>query len=339
MDHEMRVESVRRPVFPAVVFVAAFLLLPCPTLAQNWPGETEALADDLRTSVKGPLQERLAQAYPNSFQQGVDIFWEPRDGWVSDDVFNWWFSIVPEEDRGGINREGAERMFSRFPNQGRVFSLSKKRRLCAVVGPSRNLLESRYGHLIDAHDVVIRINRAPTDDYDSDVGDRTTHHLMWPRKLEEGQFDRRAFLLMTPVAFNTQDIFGRIIELVLGFEWDPELVRFIHPAFVKYLHENWTEERGYYPSTGFIALMLALHVCDEVDVFGFGADALGRWDRYYSDGAVDESAFHPGDYEGQLRREMEARGLLKVFRGSRAERGVRDAAPGQDSDALAVRTQ
>ena len=26
--------------------------------------------------------------------------------------------------------------------------------------------------LIDAHDLVIRINRAPTDDFDSDVGDQ-----------------------------------------------------------------------------------------------------------------------------------------------------------------------
>jgi hypothetical protein len=102
-----------------------------------------------------------------------------------------------------------------------------------------------------------------------------------------------------------------------SWEWHLERVRIIHPEFVKYLHENWTEGRKHYPSTGFIALMLALHVCDEVDVFGFGADASGRWDRYYEDDAVDASGFHPGDYEGRLRREMEEKGILKVFHGSR----------------------
>jgi hypothetical protein len=73
-----------------------------------------------------------------------------------------------------------------------------------------------------------------------------------------------------------------------------------------------------YPSTGFIALMIALNVCDEVDVFGFGADASGRWDRYYEDVSEDVSQFHPADIEARLRREMDEKGILEVFRGSRS---------------------
>jgi len=275
---------------------------------------------NLETSVRGPLQRRLDEAFPNSFRKGVNIFWEPRDGWVSPEVFDWWVYRLTEADREGVTREAAERMFSQISRQSPVFSSSRKRKLCAVVGASRNLLESRYGALIDAHDVVIRVNRAPTDPYDSDVGEKTTHHVMWPRDLEEHQFDRRAFLLMNPITANTEDVFDRIMFLVDDdLRWEPERVRIIHPEFVKYLHENWTVEQGEYPSTGFIALMIAVHVCDEVDVFGFGADASGRWDRYYEDVAEDVTSFHPADLEGRLRREMEDKGILKVFRGDRPD--------------------
>ena len=319
MNEDMGFESVRRHVPFAAIFVAALLLMPQLGIAQQPNSETLGEPGNLETSLRGPVQRQLAAAYPDSFREGVDILWEPRDAWVSEEVLSWWLSRLPQEDIGGVTQEAADRMFSRFPAQGPVFPGARKRAICAVVGPSRNLLESRYGNLIDAHDLVIRINRAPTDDFDSDVGTRTTHHVVWPRRLEEGQYDREAFLLMTPVATATTDVFSRIIELALGFEWDLTRVRLIHPEFVKYLHENWTGERETYPSTGFVALMMALHVCDEVDVFGFGADASGRWDRYYEDDSVDVSGFHPGDFEGRLRREMEEKGILKVFSGSRDE--------------------
>jgi beta-galactoside alpha-2,3-sialyltransferase (sialyltransferase 4A) len=320
MTQQMRLDPNCRPHFLFSVLLTLLLLVMHPAAAQERVSENPQEDDNLQTSVNGPLQQRLAAAYPDSFTQGVEIFWEPLDGWISEEVSSWWLSRLTREDHGGLSQEAAQRMFSRFPGQSPVFPAPRERRICAVVGPSRNVLESHYGDLIDAHNVVIRINRAPTDDFDSDVGTKTTHHVMWPRRLEEGQYDPQAFLLMTPIATNTADIFDRIIELVAGsFEWEAARVRIIHPEFVKYLHLNWTEGQKHYPSTGFIALMLALHVCDEVDVFGFGADASGRWDRYYEDDPVDASGFHPGGYEGQLRREMEEKGILKVFRGSRLE--------------------
>jgi beta-galactoside alpha-2,3-sialyltransferase (sialyltransferase 4A) len=330
MFQDMRIKVLRHSVLSTAALSVLLLFVPRPAAGEESVSEDLQEVNNLQTSVRGPLQQKLAAAYPDSFREGVDIFWEPRDGWVSSGIIDWWISRLTREDDGGVTQEAAQRMFSRFPEQGPVFSSSRKRRICAVVGPSRNLLESGYGDLIDAHDVVIRINRAPTNDFDSDVGKKTTHHVMWPRPLDEDQFDRRAFLLMIPVATNTVSIFDRIVELAVHFEWDPERVRIIHPEFVKYLHENWTKERRHYPSTGFIALMMALHLCDEVDVFGFGADASGRWDRYYEDDPVDASGFHPVDYEGQLRRDMEEKGILKVFRGNRLEPGSQTGLTAQD---------
>ena len=76
-----------------------------------------------------------------------------------------------------------------------------------------------------------------------------------------------------------------------------------------------------YPSTGFITLMIALSVCDEVDVFGFGSDASGRWDRYYEDVSEDVSQFHPARIEAAVIQEMEENAILKVFRGNRLGAG------------------
>lgn len=36
------------------------------------------------------------------------------------------------------------------------------------------------------------------------------------------------------------------------------------PTFFKYVYESWLEGHGRYPSTGFLSLLLAIHVCDEV---------------------------------------------------------------------------
>ena len=44
---------------------------------------------------------------------------------------------------------------------------------CAVVGSSGSLRGARLGRAIDAHDVVIRFNYAPTRGYEDDVGTKT----------------------------------------------------------------------------------------------------------------------------------------------------------------------
>jgi len=286
--------------------------------------------DELTTSVNRPLQQRLESAFPASFVRGVDIFWEPVDGWVSPEIFEWWASNLEEGDVEGVTPEIAERMFSRISEDSSVFPRPDRRRICAVVGASRNLLGSGYGDLIDAHDIVFRVNRAPTSSYQGDVGEKTTHHVAWPRELEEWEYDRDAYLLLTPIASSTKDILDRIVYMVdEELHWNPLRVRIIHPEFVKYVHENWADGQLIYSSTGFTALLIALNVCDEVDVFGFGADASGRWDRYYEDVAEDVSKFHPANIEAQRMQEMEEKGIIRIFRGSRPELGARAEALAQ----------
>ena len=51
-------------------------------------------------------------------------------------------------------------------------------RTCALVGNSGHLLKMDYGKQIDANDVVVRINQAPTKGYEKYVGKKTTHRLL-----------------------------------------------------------------------------------------------------------------------------------------------------------------
>lgn len=38
----------------------------------------------------------------------------------------------------------------------------------------------------------------------------------------------------------------------------------VNPAFFKYVNDRWTEHHGRYPSTGMLAIIFALHICDQV---------------------------------------------------------------------------
>jgi hypothetical protein len=149
MFQDMRIKVLRHSVLSTAALSVLLLLVPRPAAGEESVSEDLQEVNNLQTSVRGPLQQKLAAAYPDSFREGVDIFWEPRDGWVSSGIIDWWISRLTREDDGGVTQEAAQRMFSRFPEQGPVFSSSRKRRICAVVGPSRNLLESGFGDLID----------------------------------------------------------------------------------------------------------------------------------------------------------------------------------------------
>eukprot|EP00061_Rhincodon_typus_P009434 g32937.t1 len=44
---------------------------------------------------------------------------------------------------------------------------------------------------------------------------------------------------------------------------DSNKVIIFHPGFFKYVHDEWTEHHGRYPSTGMLALIFGLHICDQ----------------------------------------------------------------------------
>ncbi|XP_055723805.1 CMP-N-acetylneuraminate-beta-galactosamide-alpha-2,3-sialyltransferase 2-like isoform X2 [Salvelinus fontinalis] len=99
---------------------------------------------------------------------------------------------------------------------------------------------------------------------------------------------------------------------------DKDKVMVMNPAFFKYTHDRWTERHGRYPSTGMLAIIFALHICDEVSVFGYGADQHGNWHHYWEEnkygGAFRKTGVHHADFETKVIQKLDAEGKIKLHR-------------------------
>ncbi|KAK2830083.1 hypothetical protein Q5P01_018014 [Channa striata] len=224
---------------------------------------------------------------------------------LSEDTFNWWKDLQEEKRSFSTYCKTVDRVFQIFPSSPRFMEPNAQvRRNCAVVGNSANLNGSHYGPIIDFHNVIIRINHGQIKGYESDVGKRTTHRIMYPESATD--LDNTTRLVLFP--FKIQDLEWLIEALTTGFSAKPyepiksnieankSLVMVMNPTFMRYVHEVWLENKGEYPSTGFMAVVLALHLCDVIDVFGFGADKDGNWSHYWEE--LEDKNFKTGIHSG-----------------------------------------
>jgi len=63
-----------------------------------------------------------------------------------------------------------------------VLPVEKRYKTCAVVGNSGNMLLARFGSVIDRHQVVFRLNKAPTEGYKAHVGTKMTYRFLNKRQ-------------------------------------------------------------------------------------------------------------------------------------------------------------
>ncbi|CAM4638680.1 unnamed protein product [Leuciscus chuanchicus] len=212
-----------------------------------------------------------------------------RNSVLQTDVYRWWKSLQSESSKANYT-DVVDILFSLFPDEEHYSDAGPDRcRTCAVVGNSGNLLASHYGQLIDSHDFVIRINKGPTKGFEKDVGSKTTHRILYPESAVD--VDNSTHLVLLPFkiedmrwlisVFTTRHITNTYIRVRPSVNADRDKVMIIHPVFIKYVYESWLQKHGKYPSTGFITLIFALHICDQVNVFGFGAKSDGHWHHYF----------------------------------------------------------
>ncbi|XP_009578623.1 PREDICTED: CMP-N-acetylneuraminate-beta-galactosamide-alpha-2,3-sialyltransferase 2-like, partial [Fulmarus glacialis] len=199
-------------------------------------------------------------------------------------------------------------------------------RTCAVVGNSGRLKGSSHGLRIDAHDWVLRMNRAKITGFELDVGMRTTHHFMYPESaVNLGPGVHLVLVPFKPLdlqwvasAFSTGEITHTYVKVKQFIKADRNKVLILSPAFLKYIHDNWTQRHGRYPSTGFTALLFALHTCQQVSVFGFGADSEGNWHHYWEknrgSGAFRRTRVHDADVEFSLIERLAAEGRILFYK-------------------------
>uniref|UniRef100_UPI0037E8A21A CMP-N-acetylneuraminate-beta-galactosamide- alpha-2,3-sialyltransferase 1-like n=1 Tax=Semicossyphus pulcher TaxID=241346 RepID=UPI0037E8A21A len=259
------------------------------------------------------------------FNKSVEPFLTAKYS-LPDDAFNWWRRLQNERRNYDVYSKTVEGLFEIFPPSPDIKEPSPDHcRTCAVVGNSGNLKGSRYGPLINVHDVIIRMNTGRIKGYEADVGTRTTHWIMYPESAMD--LDNNTHLVLFP--FKIQDLEWLRKALTTGFSGtsympvkskikaNKDLVMVFNPAFMKYIHETWLEKKGKYPSTGFMALVLALHICDEIHVFGFGADKDGNWSHYW-EALKDKrlrTGVHPGSHEYETILKLARQLKIKFYKG------------------------
>ncbi|XP_042362251.1 CMP-N-acetylneuraminate-beta-galactosamide-alpha-2,3-sialyltransferase 1-like [Plectropomus leopardus] len=240
-----------------------------------------------------------------------------------EDDFNWWKGLQSEGRSFIFYKTTVENLFRIFPPKPDVVEASPDRcRTCAVVGNSGNLKGSHYGPLIDYHDTVIRINHGRTKGYETDVGTKTTHHVMYPESAIT--LDNTTHLVLFP--FKINDLLWLLNKFKPGDKnaansqgiANKDLVMILNPAFMKYVHELWLEKKGRYPSTGFMALAFSLQICDEVGVFGFGADSDGNWSHYFEilRNKKLRTGPHAGMHEYEVIQQLYHEKRIRFFKGS-----------------------
>uniref|UniRef100_A0A8C6XBD2 CMP-N-acetylneuraminate-beta-galactosamide-alpha-2,3-sialyltransferase 4 n=1 Tax=Naja naja TaxID=35670 RepID=A0A8C6XBD2_NAJNA len=215
---------------------------------------------------------------------------------------------------------------------------SLKCRRCAVVGNGYRLRNSSIGEVINKYDIVIRLNNAPVHGYERDVGTKTTMRLFYPESAHfNPQADNNPNTLLVLVAFKPMDFMW--METILhdkkrirkGFWkqppliWDanPKQVRILNPYFMEVaaakvlklpMKHLWKLKEK--PTTGLVAITLALHFCDVVDIAGFGypsSDDKKQSIHYYEHITVKSmaSSGHNVSHEALAIKQMLELGLVK----------------------------
>uniref|UniRef100_A0A3P9I2W1 CMP-N-acetylneuraminate-beta-galactosamide-alpha-2,3-sialyltransferase 4 n=1 Tax=Oryzias latipes TaxID=8090 RepID=A0A3P9I2W1_ORYLA len=166
-------------------------------------------------------------------------------------------------------------------------------RTCVVVGNGFAIKNTSLGRVINNYDVVIRLNDAPVRGYEEDVGNKTTLRIFYPESASSNpRLHNEEDTLMVLVPFKPDDL--RWLKEILydekrvrkGFWKPPPLiwlgqsskVRVLDPYFMqqtanKLLQFSLAPKKGqnhFHPTTGLLAVFVALNYCDMVHIAGFG---------------------------------------------------------------------
>ena len=170
-------------------------------------------------------------------------------------------------------------------------------RSCAVVGSSSNLLDRFDGAAIDAADWVIRANNAPTPAHlSAHVGSRTdvyvnTHSPKRAACAATARGQNQWHVTESHCNTSTQ-VFYCHVPYVGRCWWGIRKDRFdrISPRLVGWARAALGTSRSY-PTSGLMAMLLALHTCDVTRPYGFGPSFTSPCAKYFGDCLPLEAAY------------------------------------------------
>ncbi|XP_072028655.1 alpha-N-acetylgalactosaminide alpha-2,6-sialyltransferase 1-like [Amphiura filiformis] len=204
---------------------------------------------------------------------------------------------------------------------------------CAVVGCGGILNGSNAGEEIDSHDYVFRLNRAISKGrHAQDVGTKTSFYTFFPESMHiRDVVDPNAVYLYT--AFKKYDLEYALhmlkgrpppVYISKGKKYklatpgiDPGRLKMVHPDFFRYVFTHYLEGKGARPTTGALVVFLAVHLCDEVTIYGFGYDTrftLHYYDTKFVSHTNKSTALHDVDNERELWMKLHEEGVIRLFK-------------------------
>ncbi|XP_069601020.1 lactosylceramide alpha-2,3-sialyltransferase [Ranitomeya imitator] len=223
----------------------------------------------------------------------------------------------------------------------------KKCKRCIVIGSGGILHGLQLGHIIDEHDVVIRLNNAPVHGFEQDAGSKTTIRMTYPEGAPVSEQEYGSNSLFVTVLFKHVDFLW--LQAVLKNEtlstWNrlffwksvteklplkPHQIRILNPLIVKETamdilqflppRQKWWGWDKNVPTIGAIAMVMATHLCDEVSIAGFGYD-MSQPDTplHYFDNmcmnAMNRQPMHDVSKERKLLKSLVREGVVKDLSG------------------------
>lgn len=157
---------------------------------------------------------------------------------------------------------------------------------CALVSSSGQMLGAGAGEEIDQIGCVIRMNNAPTQGYENDVGSRTAvrvvSHTSVPLLVKNQQYyfqqsAETTYVFWGPERNMRQDGKGRVYNVLLKiakkypnvqiYAVSRDKVQDCDAVFQNETGKN-RMKTGAFLSTGFFTMILALDMCDSIHVYG-----------------------------------------------------------------------
>ncbi|KAM4741964.1 CMP-N-acetylneuraminate-beta-galactosamide-alpha-2,3-sialyltransferase 4 isoform 1-T3 [Anableps anableps] len=210
-------------------------------------------------------------------------------------------------------------------------------RTCAIIGNGFVIKNSSLGSIINKYDVVIRLNDAPVRGYEEDVGNKTTMRFFYPESASYNPaLQNEPGTLMVLVPFKQQDL--RWLKEIIynekrvrkGF-WKPppqiwlgdvSKIRVLDPYFLHQTADKLLKilpQKGrqipVHPTTGILAVFVALNYCDVVHIAGFGYPSSKNQQQpihYYGDDTMKsmKNSYHDLNHEAKALKKLEDLGAI-----------------------------
>ncbi|TRY83106.1 hypothetical protein DNTS_003574 [Danionella cerebrum] len=189
-------------------------------------------------------------------------------------------------------------------------------RTCAVIGNGFAIKNSSLGEIINKYDVVIRLNNAPVRGYEEDVGNKTTLRMFYPESASynpelnddpDTLQDQKGFWKPPPLIWLGRPAQIRVL--------DPYFLRITARKLLRIPLKPTKQEKIVHPTTGILAVFVALNYCNVVHVAGFGYPESRNYQQpihYYGQETMKsmKNSYHDLNQEAQVLKTLEEQGVI-----------------------------